>query len=966
MPYFSIYPEYVKEALLTRCTDGNKIIEWETADVPLKNQGPYIYFSWIAAHSTGTSKGPRNFDLYINDAFILTFTTYPKNYPPYWTFSGKDSSQLVFELKKKDGALDAHGIAYLRVPAKYEKGKPLKIKVVGQNQNSSDWYMTFKYTFGEKMDVESLPFLLKGKLKKQSLLFTVLHFGEPLNINFRIGNGPKQSRPVINGLNSFEIPVPAVTKASVVKIWASIKDLLEVNKEITVRPVTQRELYFVHHSHNDIGYSAIQEDVETLQNKNITDALHLIEATKNYPYSSRFTWNIESLWAVENFLRIATAKQTTDFIKAVQSKRLGLSGTYANILTGLCTPEEMNWITEYAGILKKKYKLQINSAMMTDIPGMSWSMVHSLASNGIRYFSNGPNYVEALPDKGDRIGATLKEWADKPFWWKSSSGKDSILFWTAGKGYSSWHGFTSGLIDDRGEKKIAGYLNELDAKNYPYTIVQWRYNIVSDNGPVDSNISDFIKRWNDKYESPKIILSNVSDMFEKFEKMYGHSIPVYRGDFTPYWEDGAYSTADEEGRTRQLSEKIIQLENAARQQNKTINSDWLYRAKRGIVMFHEHTWGSWNSISDPDNAFTTHQWEYKRRFLDSAQYFTDKIESSLFSQPKDPSSIIVVNTLPWPRSGLIECSRPALLKGNLILDEKGNKIPVQQTGEGKLAFIAIDVPANGTMKYHFSNGKNEMDTTFKSEFSFTTDSLSGTINHLQTGDQEWVLPSQFRGLGEPVYMKGLNPDSIFHPVLVNSEWTGNGPVMKRKRITAQLEGTRNVQMEITTFKDLDYLNISVLIDKKAIREKESMHIAFPFSISNPVVRIGMDDSLVTPEYGQIPGSNKDFYCVQRWLDVSGQHSGVTISSPQGSLFEVGKIINEERTNNGTKQWKTQSVSSSTVFLYALNNYWHTNYKADQGGNIRFDFTLKFHKKFNRLDAQRTGMEASQPLLVYFQ
>ena len=27
--YFSVYPDYVKEALLTRCTDGKKSIEWE-------------------------------------------------------------------------------------------------------------------------------------------------------------------------------------------------------------------------------------------------------------------------------------------------------------------------------------------------------------------------------------------------------------------------------------------------------------------------------------------------------------------------------------------------------------------------------------------------------------------------------------------------------------------------------------------------------------------------------------------------------------------------------------------------------------------------------------------------------------------------------------------------------------------------------------------------------------------------
>lgn len=65
--YFSAYPDYATTALLTRCTDGNKIIEWETAPVPDNIKGGYVYFSWVAAHSSGTSKGNRNFDLYVND-----------------------------------------------------------------------------------------------------------------------------------------------------------------------------------------------------------------------------------------------------------------------------------------------------------------------------------------------------------------------------------------------------------------------------------------------------------------------------------------------------------------------------------------------------------------------------------------------------------------------------------------------------------------------------------------------------------------------------------------------------------------------------------------------------------------------------------------------------------------------------------------------------------------------------------
>lgn len=965
LPYFSVYPEYAKEALLTRCTDGKKGIEWETAIIPYDIKKPYAYFSWIAAHSTGTSKGIRHFDLYINDKFVLTFSTSPKSYPPYWAYTSDDSTKLVFELKTKDGAMDAHGFVYLRVPvSKYEKGKPLKLKVIGENQNSTDWYMTFKYTFKEKIEVEALPFLLKNKFKdQQALLFSVLHFGQPEKMIIKINGHLQKPFVVKNGINSFEIPVDAVKSKTSLNIYAGIAKLLAVDKTIDVKPVTRREIYLIHNSHNDIGYSDIQEKVEIIQNKNITDALRLIKKTKDYPEGSRFVWNIESLWAVENFLNQATENERNDFINAVKNKQIGLSALYANILTGLCTPEEMNWIVEYAGILRDKYNLPINTAMMTDIPGMSWSMVHALASNGVRYFSNGPNYVEGLPDKGDRIGYALKELGDKPFWWKSSSGTDSILLWTAGKGYSSWHGFALGTTKERGPKKIASYLNELDSKNYPYSIVQWRYNIVSDNGPVDSTISDFVKDWNEKYSSPKLVLSNVSEMFEAFEKKYGHTIPVLSGDFTPYWEDGAYSTAKEEAQNRLLSEKIIQLVQIAKQQNQIINSEWLYKAKRDIVMFHEHTWGSWNSISDPDNPFTIHQWNYKKRFVDSAQYWVDKIDSSLFPSPVNASSFIVLNNLPFPRSGYVEATWPAAFKGNILLDENGNKITVQKLSDGKLGFIASNIPANGKMIYKFSDEINKEASPFKSAFAYAIDSVSGSVNQLPALNKEWVKPSIYRGLGQAVYVKGLNPDSFFLSSVKKIETSENGPVINKQKMTAALEGLNEVQYEITQFNGLNYLQLSVLIDKKSIRDKESVHIAFPFSISDPIVRIGIDDSLIIPEKGQIPGSDKDFFSVQRWLDVSNKNEGITISSPQGALFEIGNMINEQRTNNGYKSWKKEVRANATVFLYAMNNYWHTNYKADQNGKVKFDFILQFHKSFSGENALHFGLEATQPLLI---
>jgi alpha-mannosidase len=143
-------------------------------------------------------------------------------------------------------------------------------------------------------------------------------------------------------------------------------------------------------------------------------------------------------------------------------------------------------------------------------------------------------------------------------------------------------------------------------------------------------------------------------MMQEFETKYGKQIPTWSGDFTPYWEDGAYSTAKEEGDVRVLSARLSNLIEAAKVLGKPIDPHLLYRAKRSIVMWHEHTWGAWCSISDPDAHFTTDQWRVKKAFADSAGWYVDVIEKALLPAYRGQSSVDVINTLPWYRSGVVQ------------------------------------------------------------------------------------------------------------------------------------------------------------------------------------------------------------------------------------------------------------------------------------------------------------------------
>ncbi|NML23056.1 glycoside hydrolase [Pseudoflavitalea sp. G-6-1-2] len=971
--YFSIYPDHAPIALLTRASDGNKTIEWETAALPASEKGPYVYFSWVAAHSSATSGGPRNFDLYVNDQKLLTFTTQPGNRNPNWTFAAPDSSRLVFIQKKLDGNSDAHGLAFLRLPlTRLTLGKPVKIKVTGQAQQSNDWFMTFKFSFEEKADVIATPFMLKSG--KQLLSFTALHFGanDVMDVH---ANKKAFKFPVKEGINQYDIPVDIVQKTDSILVTVSSRGKELFRRQVIIQPVVHRQLYFVHHSHTDIGYSHLQPEVEKIHNKNIDDALRMIEQTRALPAAARFTWNVESLWAVENYLKQASAGQKEKFIAAVKSGSINLSALYANILTGLSQPEEMFHYTDYAARLKKQYGLDFSVAMTSDVPGFAWSTVSALAKAGVKYFSVGSNYIgEHHPFLGDRAGHFLKAWGDNPVWWMGPDGKEKILFWAGGKGYSSWHGTGPGAVFDRGPQRIATYLEELNKKKYPYEIVQWRYNIVADNGPVDTSISRFVASWNEKYSSPRIVLSTAETMFKDFERRYGKQIPVVKGDISPYWEDGAMSTAEEEGKNRVNSLRLQQLTTLYSMLNPgKYNEQLFYEAWKNILLFHEHTWGAHNSITSPDITFVTEQWRIKKQFMLDADVRTNQLADELMNTISDAHSkiIAVFNTSSFPRTGA------AMIRINgsaqSVKAANGKLYPLQKLSNGSFAFIAHDVPALGTAMFELSDepapAANQITQTENSLsnglIKLSWDATDGSITSL-TKDGAFNYAGRFnkQGLNSYWYVPGTNPEDATSNNPIKVVLLESGPVLTRVSLKSAAPGANSLERNITLLAGEDIVRIENIIDKKSVRSKEAVHFGFPFNSQLQQTTLDAGYGIIRFQADQLPGSNKDYLYGRRWLDASSTDKGIQLLWIQTPLTEPGTMIDERQTaGNAHKNWKTHADNTSNWFSYVMNNYWHTNYKADQEGKSQYNYALRPHEKVNNAEMEKAAAAFTQPLLA---
>ena len=194
-----------------------------------------------------------------------------------------------------------------------------------------------------------------------------------------------------------------------------------------------------------------------------------------------------------------------------------------------------------------------------------------------------------------RIGYSRQAWEDKPFYWVGPNGRDRVLYW------APYYGYDYAQIIDGVVTATVSDLDKLENSDYPYDIVQLRWT-KGDNGPADERVMDEVRAWNARHPWPKLKIATTSQMFHEFESRYGPKVPVYRGDFTPYWGDGLGSAAREMAMSRRAADRLCQAETiwvVKRLGNYPVNE--FDAAWKNVVMYSEHTFGASGSVATPDD-----------------------------------------------------------------------------------------------------------------------------------------------------------------------------------------------------------------------------------------------------------------------------------------------------------------------------------------------------------------------------
>lgn len=788
--------------------------------------------------------------------------------------------------------------------------------------------------------------------------------------------------PSAEGVTRYEGLFPAgymEEKATLVTTLRSEQG--RVNRTDEVPAARKWVVAFFPHSHQDIGYTHRQNDVMRLQWRNLERAMEMADRTRSYPAGARYKWNTEATWSIMGYLQeYAGTDKARRVIDAIKRGDICVDACIGSELTGISRQEELMHYFDDAHRIEAMTGVPCNTAMMSDVPGQVWGLVTAMANNGVKYYSPGPNYVPFYGKIGnDRAGALHIDWGDRPFYWQSQSGTDKVLVWEAGRGYSWFHGWLAGRLSVCGVEPVWEYLQELETDRFPYNTCYLRYTVHGDNGPPDELMPEVIKDWNERYDSPHFCISTSREFFEAFEKEYGDVLPVYAGDMTPTWEDGAASTARETAMNRESAARLARtgiLWTMYRPGEVAPHSDF-DEAWKNVALFSEHTWGAAGSGPEPDSKFTKDLWAGKKMYADSAYSQSMRLYDNALPINRNGSKVHVANTSAWLRTDVVVMDGPFDIKRQQLVNQAGEAVEVQCLSDGRWAFMAENIPALSSVVYEIRPtakkriAKTVADAVKTAAYSLdngmvsvTVNPADGTISSLRMAGDDFEYAGE-GGLNAYHYSGHRSADPQTITGVKSVKLIDNGPVLATLRIESNAPGCNTLIRDVTLYRGLPRVDVVNRLDKQDIRKKENVRFVFPFNFPHPDIAIDLAMSEMHPEREQLSGVNKHYYSLQNGLSVGDLEHGICMTSVDAPFVEFGSTSGEDYRLNprhGYGWWRMAQISP-VVYSWVMTNTWGTNYKASQGGEATFRYTLEPGNPHDLCLKQR-GFEREHPLVAF--
>jgi hypothetical protein len=524
-------------------------------------------------------------------------------------------------------------------------------------------------------------------------------------------------------------------------------------------------------------------------------------------------------------------------------------------------------------------------------------------------------------------------------------------------------------------EQMLWHIADLDSRGYPFDKIGIQYSgYRTDNAPPSTAACELVKKWNEKYETPKIRLAVSGEFMEYVEKNYADKLPVHRTAWLDWWTDGYGSTSRETAEVRrtqnmkQVDEGLfamVSLMGGDIGPNTEANLDHI---SENAIFFDEHTCGASESISRPFSENSTRQWLQKGAYsweaLKKVTLLNEEALARFQPYLKKASFpvIYIINSMGWSRSGDVEIFidnevMPIENKVRLIDLSTNKEIPAQiltKRREGAYWVVEVkDVPAMGykALKVEVLNETAPTDIPLTTEvlenkfYKLVIDKKTGSVSSLYDKELEQELADSQNpyDIGQPV-RETLGDRRQMKPAQttvsnVKVDAGVDGQVWQSVKVAMDLEGfekgtegaPKGIEMEIRLYKNVKKIEFKYMMYKLILTDPEALYIAFPFSLPDSKIVFETIGGILT-QGQQLPGSSSDWNAAQNFVAVRGKKGQIIVVSNEVPLWHFSDF-------NMSKFERYPKPGKTWLYSWVFNNYWTTNFRSFQEGGFGWSYQI---------------------------
>lgn len=762
-----------------------------------------------------------------------------------------------------------------------------------------------------------------------------------------------------------------------------------------------RKVYVVHHSHTDIGYTDLQERVIDTQVDYIRTVLKMMEQ----PEYAAFRWNCETLFCVEAFLKTATPAEQQKFWALAAAGKIGISANYLNF-NDLADSEVLgrrlkHWSARFAA-----ENAPMRTAMMADINGISMGQRDAMLNNGVEFLFTNIHCHHGMYPLHQNQNA---------YFWENAAGK-RLLVWN-GEHYNL--GNVLGLKTNRaanymmqnhmGNRKIdrepveelhenlREYLSLCQQHGYAYDfLITAVSGVFSDNAPPEPEILQNIQAHNARYgQEVEIQMVSLQELYAAVREALKDA-PVYRGDLTDWWANGAGSTPYAVKHYREAQHRW-QLCNRLDPEIAEKKPNLAAAAEDNLLLYAEHTWGHSSTVTNPydtmvlnldmrKNSYASKAHEAASLALnhisaengDILRYYSTQGEIQACSAGAAEGLQLVEFYIESPHlaAAEVETMQGQKIPCQVSPDPRGRRISftdsflpkerknyrfreipkLPETLNSRKAYVGSERvrdiindydPVSYQLPYGFENDFFKLSYRVEEGITEFVDKrtgknlLSGTGTPFFTPmyentpvnlEKDGDVYAQRSNLGRNIRGKAAK---LYTGELEAVDCLERGPIFTVLCLRYRLPGTMHCRVYIKLYAQLPRIDFRMELGKTLSQDIESIFLPMTLHFENPALYLRKGTEAYLPGVEQIPGTCMEYSMSDAGIAYLSENGGALIAARDTPLFYMGEMRHHPIRLCDNKPENNRR----NIYSWVMNNTWETNFKMDLSGFGEYAYSL---------------------------